>query len=43
MDSLDALLVRCSGMDGLKGYAALPVCPLALCTLSLEQLFGSNP
>ena len=26
-----------------QGHAALPACPLALGTLSMEQLFGSYP
>jgi hypothetical protein len=40
MSSLWMLSVRCSGMGGLKGHATFPACPLALGTLSVEQLFG---
>jgi hypothetical protein len=40
--SLDALERR-SGIGGLKGHAAQPAYPLALGTLSMEQLCGGYP
>jgi hypothetical protein len=41
--SLWMVLVRCSGIGGLRAHAALPVCPLALGALSMEQLCGGYP
>jgi hypothetical protein len=41
--SLWMLLVRCSGMGGLKGHAGYGACPLVLGALSMEQLFGGYP